>query len=111
MGQLGAACGQQGRNLQAVGDERCKDNCVHFSQCQHFMNQVTKASFLRRRAGRFQSYLDLLGPLRDSVCNRKEKKVCCLSSSSTLPNMARQGGMLPTASQPKRLQSRAERER
>merc|ERR1711970_347472 len=38
--QLGAACGKKGRILQAVGDERCKDNCVHFSQCQHFMNQV-----------------------------------------------------------------------
>ena len=55
-----------------------------------FFIQVTKASLLRRRAGMFQSYLDLLGPLRDSVCNRKEKKVCCLSSSSTLPKLARE---------------------
>jgi len=98
--QLGAACGQQGRILQAVGDERCKDNCVHFSQCQHFMNQVTKASLLRRRAGMFQSYLDLLGPLRDSVCNRKEKKVCCLSSFSTLPKLAREEQVLECQENP-----------
>ena len=36
-----------------------------------------------------QSYTDLLEPLRDTVCNRKEKKVCCLSSSSPLPKLGR----------------------
>ena len=35
------------------------------------------------------SYNDMLEPLRDTVCNRKEKKVCCLSSSSSLPELAR----------------------
>ena len=48
----------------------------------------------------FQSYLDLLGPLRDSVCNRKEKKVCCLSSSSNLPKLAREEQVLECQENP-----------
>ena len=28
------------RILQAASSDRCGVDCVHFSQCQHFMNQV-----------------------------------------------------------------------
>ena len=28
------------RILQAASSDRCGNDCVHFSQCQHFMNQV-----------------------------------------------------------------------
>jgi len=86
--QLGQACGQ-GRILQAASSDRCGVNCVHFSQCQHFMNQVTEAS-QRRKSGMIQSYSDMLLLMRDTVCNRKEKKVCCLSSSSSLPKLGRE---------------------
>jgi len=54
------------------------------------MNQMTEAT-QRRRSGMVQSYTDMLLTMRDTVCNRKEKKVCCLSSSSTtLPKLGRE---------------------
>ena len=28
------------RILQAASNDRCGNDCVHFSQCQHFINQV-----------------------------------------------------------------------
>ena len=49
---------------------------------------MTEATLLRR-SGMIPSYNDMLEPLRDTVCNRKEKKVCCLSSSSPLPKLGR----------------------
>merc|ERR1740123_17031 len=51
--------------------------------------QVTEATLLRR-SGMIPSYNDMLEPMRDTVCNRKEKKVCCLSSSSPLPKLGRE---------------------
>ena len=47
-----------------------------------------------------QSYTDLLEPLRDTVCNRKEKKVCCLSSSSSLPKLGREEQVLECQENP-----------
>jgi len=96
--QQGKACGQ-GRILQAASSDRCGNDCVHFSQCQHFMNQVTEATLLRR-SGMIHSYNDLLEPMRDTVCNRKEKKVCCLSSSSSLPKLGREEQVLECQENP-----------
>ena len=49
------------------------------------------------------SYNDLLEPMRDTVCNRKEKKVCCLSSSSstsTLPKLGKEEQVLECQENP-----------
>lgn len=99
--QQGKACGQ-GRILQAASNDRCGNDCVHFTQCQHFINQVTEATQLRR-SGMIPSYNDMLEPMRDTVCNRKEKKVCCLSSSfssSLLPKLGREEQVLECQENP-----------
>jgi len=98
--QQGKDCGQ-GRILQAVPSERCGSDCIHFSQCLHFMNQVTEATQLKR-SGLTRSYTEMLEPIRDRVCNRKEKKVCCLSSSSSspLPKLGREEQVLECQENP-----------
>ena len=62
--------------------------------------KVTEASLLRRRSGRSRSYMDMLEPMRNTVCNRKEKKVCCLSSSSSLPKLGREDPTLECQENP-----------
>ena len=47
-----------------------------------------------------QSYSDMLLLMRDTVCNRKEKKVCCLSSSSSLPKLGREDPTLECQENP-----------
>ena len=61
--------------------------------------QVTEATQLRR-SGLTKSYTEMLEPIRDRVCNRKEKKVCCLSSSSPLPKLGREEQVLECQENP-----------
>jgi len=73
-------------------DNRCKEGeeCIHRDRCQSWS---TKRAQLKPEERGNQFYKDLLAELRESVCNKKEKGVCCppRQDSSQLPPIGKCG--------------------
>ena len=73
-------------------DNKCKDGkeCVHRDRCPSWSH---KRSQLKKEERNTQFYKDLLAELQESVCNKKQKGVCCppRQDSSQLPPIGKCG--------------------
>merc|ERR1711983_645323 len=54
-------------------------DCVHFSKCPHYMEQSENMKTFARDSSEFAR---IRNELRQSICNKKERKVCCDEPSS-----------------------------
>jgi len=85
--QEGAKCGENRILLPLEQPSWCGDQCVHFESCPHFVQELDQmVDEFDSSASKYEEHLD---EMKERICDREERRVCCLSSQSPPPRLAR----------------------
>lgn len=85
--QEGAKCGKNRILLPLEQPSWCGDQCVHFESCPHFVQELDQmVDEFDSSASEYEEHLD---EMKERICDREERRVCCLSSQSPPPRLAR----------------------
>lgn len=90
--QEGTMCGENRILLPVEQTSWCGDQCVHFESCSQFIREVDDMVDMYEDAR--SKYEAVLEHMKERICDREERKICCLSASSPLPRLGRAAQVL-----------------